>query len=114
MSETQYDNEGKGRIWRQENVNPKAPVYAGELTVNGKLWRLVIWPESTPRAGGKNYHRIQLEEPKEKGQTYHNSPAPQAPTNNAPVNTPKEYPPMKSALEVEEQERLARMDDIPF
>jgi len=68
----QYDNEMKGRLWRQEKVNPKAPYMKGEITINGKKKELVVWPEQTPKSGGNLYHRVEIKEPYNKSLDAHN------------------------------------------
>ena len=78
MNDKPYDNELKGVVYPSENANPKAPCLTGHLTVNGKRWRLSIWPAAVSKTG-KTYQSVKLEEPKEGGGNYHNSPKPTEP-----------------------------------
>jgi hypothetical protein len=79
-----YDNELKGRLWKQESANPKAPLFKGEFIINGQKKVLVVWPEQTPKSGGKPFHRVVAEDPKEGGGNYHNSPKPTEPKSPWP------------------------------
>ena len=89
----QYDNELKGRLWKQESVNPKAPIFKGEFIVNGKKKVLVVWPEQEPKSGGKPFMRVTTEDPKEGGGNYANSPKPNSPSPWPSGNGPSVYVP---------------------
>jgi hypothetical protein len=68
----QYDNEMKGRLWKQDGVNPKAPYMKGEFIINGQKKEITIWQEQTPKNGGKPFHRVEIKEPFKKGLDNHN------------------------------------------
>jgi hypothetical protein len=83
MNEKPRDNELKGVVYPNDSTHPKAPCLTGHLTVNGKRWRLSIWPEAVSKTG-KTYQSVKLEEPKEGGGNYHNSPKPTEPKSPWP------------------------------
>jgi len=65
----QYDNEMKGRLWKQDGVNPKSPYMKGEFIINGQKKEITIWKEQTPKNGGKPFHRVEIKEPYQKTNT---------------------------------------------
>ena len=119
MNDKPYDNELKGVVYPSENVNPKAPCLTGHLTVNGKRWRLSIWPSSVSKTG-KTYQSVKLEEPKEGNGNYHNSPkpcSPDAPKSQWPSgNGPSVYTPQSdyNQKKADGYAPVVELDDLPF
>ena len=121
MNDKPYDNELKGRLWKQESANPKAPLFKGEFIINGQKKVLVVWPEQEPKSGGKPFMRVVAEDPKEGNGNYHNSPkpyAPDAPKSQWPSgNGPSVYTPQSDHNQKKADGYAPAspdLDEIPF
>ena len=42
-----YDNTNKGAIWKNDNSNPNAPQYKGQLNVEGEDFQISAWRNKT-------------------------------------------------------------------
>jgi hypothetical protein len=108
-----YDNTNRGGLWRNDSTNPKAPTWKGKIDIDGVTIKLDAW--SKVDKAGNEWISIErntwvpkegTEQPKATNQ----------PKQSAPVYTPKQHPPMKSALEYKAEEEAARLqdEDLPF
>ena len=44
---SEYDNTNKGAIWKNDNENPNAPQYKGNLNVGGADFNISAWRNSS-------------------------------------------------------------------
>lgn len=115
MNDKPYDNELKGVVYPSDNATPKAPCLTGHVTVNGKRWRLSIWPESVSKTG-KTYQSVKLEEPKEGGGNYANSPKPASPwpSGHGPAVYVPSPRPEHNQHKADAYAPVVEKDDLPF
>jgi hypothetical protein len=66
----QYDNKNRGAAFRKDNVNPKAPQFAGPLNVDGKDYEVSIWEKTSKN--GDSFLSLSVKEPFKKGVDSHN------------------------------------------
>lgn len=55
----------EGLIFRNKSDNEKAPLFTGQINVEGKNWEVALWP----REGndGKKFYSVRVSEPFNKG-----------------------------------------------
>jgi hypothetical protein len=109
-----YDNTNKGGLWLNDSTHPLAPKWTGKMDIDGVTIKIKGWLKIDKKTGNE-YIAIErntwipkngTEQPREQSK----------PKISAPVYTPKQYPPMKSALEYKAEEEAAKLqdEDLPF
>lgn len=101
-------NNNSGFLFKNEraNGNPNAPMYAGNVMVNGKEMRISAWVKET--RDGKKYFSLSFSEPYQQQNAAPSAPAQQTPPPpQAPAPAP--VPPAANPNSLEPQ-----VDDLPF
>ena len=65
-----FDNTNRGAAFRKDNVNPKAPKWAGPINVEGKDFEISIWEKASKN--GDMFLSLVVKEPWKKGVDSHN------------------------------------------
>jgi len=65
-----FDNTNRGAAFRKDNVNPKAPKWAGPLNVEGKDFEVNVWEKTSKN--GDVFLSLTVKEPWKKGVDSHN------------------------------------------
>jgi len=119
MAEKQYDNEKRGVLFKQrEKNNERSPDYTGNVTIDGKEWRLAGWIKEG-RSGP--FLSLSVSEPQNSSGGGGNRPARQNSDDDGFMGSPaannrREQPARDSSRQ--ERPKTASFDemddDIPF